>query len=420
MNFPAPTHRSPVPAATLFVVCGVVAAMHVGKLPPALPLLRETFGLTLVQSGFLLSIVLLSGMSIAILLGTLVNAAGLRRCMMAGLLVLMLGSGAAPLATSATQLMTARAIEGLGFMLVSLSAPSLIKHHVSVQRLPLAMGWWSAYVPLGSALALLIGPWVMVASSWQAWWTELALLALASALLLAWRIPADAPHKPDTSAPDGGRDAPAPSAGHEAPAAWSQLLRQTLTSRGPWLVALTFCTYSCQWLAIIGFLPSIYTQSGLDMRSAGALTAVISLVNMVGNVASGILLRRGIAPRSLLLTGFACMACGAWLAFNFPDLPPAARYAAILLFSGVGGMIPGTLFNLAVQVAPSPQAVAPTVGWLMQWSCIGQFAGPPLVAWVAQTQGNWNQTWWVTGGACLAGMGLACWLGARKRRDSLV
>jgi MFS transporter, CP family, cyanate transporter len=372
--------------------------MHVGKLPPAVPVLREAFGLSLVQSGFLLSIVLLAGMTCAILLGLLVNVAGLRRAMFAGLLVLMAGSGLAPLATDAAQLMLARAIEGLGFMLVSLSAPSLIKRHVSTQRLPLAMGWWSAYVPLGSALALLIGPWVMYASSWQVWWIELALLALLVALLLLACIEAD------VQPPQGS--------GEHTP--WLQLLRVTLGSKGPWLVALTFCTYSCQWLAIIGFLPSIYAQSGLDMRSAGALTAVVSLVNMLGNVASGVLLRRGVQPRTLLLTGFACMAAGAWLSFNFPDLPPLARYAAILLFSGVGGMIPGTLFNIAVQVAPSPQAVAPTVGWLMQWSCVGQFAGPPLVAWVAQTQGNWSHTWWVTVGACGVGSALAVMLGKTR------
>jgi CP family cyanate transporter-like MFS transporter len=403
-----------IPASALIVLCGVVAAMHVGKLPPAVPALRDAFGLSLVQSGFLLSIVLLAGLSLALLLGSLAHAAGLRRCMLVGLLVLMVGSGAGAWAGDAVQLMGWRALEGLGFLLVSLSAPSLIRRHVSVQRLPLAMGWWGAYVPLGSALALLIGPWVMQASSWQVWWTGLALLALASALLLAWSIPADAPRHPSTRALAGKPDTPEPASGHEPPAAWSELLHQTLTSRGPWLVALTFCAYSCQWLAIIGFLPSIYAQSGLDMRSAGALTAVVSLVNMVGNVASGILLRRGVAPRRLLLTGFACMASGAWLAFNFPELPPPARYAAIVLFSGVGGMIPGTLFNLAVQVALSPQAVAPTVGWLMQWSCIGQFAGPPLVAWVAQTQGNWNQTWWVTGTACLVGVFLAHALTAKR------
>ena len=43
--------------ATWVVVAGVASAMHVGKLPPALPVLREALALTLVEAGFLLSLV---------------------------------------------------------------------------------------------------------------------------------------------------------------------------------------------------------------------------------------------------------------------------------------------------------------------------------------------------------------------------
>ena len=32
-----------------------------------------------------------------------------------------------------------------------------------------------------------------------------------------------------------------------------------------------------------------------------------------------------------------------------------------------------------------------------QWSAFGQFAGPPLVAWVASSAGGWQWTWLVTG-----------------------
>jgi cyanate permease len=196
---------------------------------------------------------------------------------------------------------------------------------------------------------------------------------------------------------------------------WFAILRLTLSSHGPWLVALTFGSYSLQWLAVIGFLPSMYAQAGLDVRSAGALTALVSLVNIGGNVASGWLLQRGVSARKLLLTGFAFMALGAWVSFGWSDtLPPLARYFAILLFSCVGGLIPGTLFNLAVQVAPTPQAVPASVGWMLQWSFIGQFAGPPLVAWVAQMQGGWGYTWWVTVGAC----GVGCVLASLVRQPS--
>lgn len=42
--------------AVVVILSGVVAALHIGKMPPAIPVLREALGVTLVEAGFLLSI----------------------------------------------------------------------------------------------------------------------------------------------------------------------------------------------------------------------------------------------------------------------------------------------------------------------------------------------------------------------------
>jgi MFS family permease len=123
----------------------------------------------------------------------------------------------------------------------------------------------------------------------------------------------------------------------------------------------------------------------------------------VGNVTAGRLLGRGVPPLVLLGTGFLAMAGGTLLAFA-PHVPPALQYAAVLAFSMVGGLIPATLFSLAIRLAPGPDTVSTTVGWIQQWSALGQFAGPPLVAWVAALAGGWQWTGWVT--ACSSGLGL--------------
>jgi MFS transporter, CP family, cyanate transporter len=79
----------------------------------------------------------------------------------------------------------------------------------------------------------------------------------------------------------------------------------------------------------------------------------------------------------------------------------------VLAFSMLGGLIPGTLFSLAVRLAPSAATVPTTVGWMQQWSALGQFFGPPLVAAVVSQTGSWQWTWVVTGGFSLAGVALA-------------
>ena len=383
--------RAGIDPALLVILAGVCAALHVGKLPPALPVLRDALGVSLLQAGFLLSMVQLAGMTLGLAVGLTADGFGLRRSMLLGLLTLAAASAAGGWARSANDLLALRAVEGFGLLLAALPAPSLIRQLVPAARLSAMLGLWGAYMPFGSAMGLLCGPLVLATVGWRAWWWGLAALTAAMAVWLARRVPPDSTrHGPVTRAPT-------------PMSPWSQRLHRTLRARGPWLVALSFALYSSQWLAVIGFLPSIYVQAGISGGSVGLLTALAAAVNIIGNVGSGRLLQRGLQPQALLYAGFATMTLGAMMAFGLPESQPLLRYAGVLLFSMVGGMIPGTLFSLAVRLAPGDDTISTTVGWMQQWSAAGQFAGPPLVAWVAGTVGGWQWTWAVTGACSLIG-----------------
>jgi MFS transporter, CP family, cyanate transporter len=388
-------------AAVLVVLAGVSAALHVAKLFPALPVLREHLGISLVEAGFLLSAVQLAGMTLGLAVGLLADGIGLKRSMLAGLVLL---SGAGVLGgwtQGAASLLVLRAIEGAGFLLVCTPAPALIRRLVAAHRLSGILGIWSSYMPLATALALLCGPFFISRAGWQAWWWALSALSLFMAVAL-WKL-APADDVPALAGP----------AGQAAPS-WVHRLRHTLSSPGPWLVALSFAAYSGQWVAVIGFLPSIYTQAGFSGSATAGLTALAAAVNMLGNMATGWLQGRGLRPQALLYTGFCVMGLATFMAFMTFDgsgLPASVRYIAVLLFSMVGGVIPGTLFTLAVRLAPGKDTVSTTVGWMQQWSAFGQFVGPPLVAWVASSAGGWQWTWVVTGACASAGLVLAWLLG---------
>jgi MFS family permease len=380
--------------ALVVVLAGISAALHIGKLPPALPVLSASLDVSLVQAGFLLSLVQLAGMTLGLAMGAAADSFGQRRTMALGLLLLSAASFAGGTAATPEALLAWRGVEGIGFLLASLAAPGLIRRLVEPARLNAMLGWWGAYMPLGTAAALLVGPAFIAASGWPGWWWLLGALSLAMAVLLWWMVPANA----DLPALRGsGRGA-----GRVA---------RTLRAPGPWLASIAFAVYSAQWLAVIGFLPTIYAQAGLPTGYAAVATALAAGVNMVGNIASGRLLQRGVAPPLLLHCGYLAMMLGAVLAFLPWGAEDAAlaglRYAGVLLFSAVGGLIPGTLFSLAVRVAPDDSTVSSTVGWMQQWSALGQFAGPPLAAWVAARAGGWHAIWWVTASLALVGMGVA-------------
>lgn len=393
-------HRFGIHPSWVIVFAGVCAALHVGKLPPALPVLHDVLHVSLVQGGFLLSAVQMASMTLGLVVGLSVDSLGLRRSMLTGLGLLSLASLSGALVSDVQSLLILRGFEGLGFLLVVMPAPALIRRTIDASQLSGRMGWWGTYMPTGSALALLLGPWVIAGFDWSTWWELLGLVSAFAFIAVRWCVP-DVSPLPMTSQALGNE-------------AWPKRLALTIKSSGPWLVALTFAVYSSQWLAIVGFLPTVYAQLGLSAGEAGMLSACVALANVSGNILSGRLLQRGWSAQRLLVIGFVTMALGsvgAYAVWWGESLPVSLRFACVVLFSAVGGLIPGTLFSSALRLAPSETTVSTTVGYMQQWSAFGQFAGPPLVALVAASVGGWQWTWVVTCSLSLAGIVMAYLIG---------
>lgn len=161
-----PQRHLNLPPAGIIILSGIVLAMHVGKIPPALPVLQHALNVSLVQAGFLLSAVQLAGMALGVLAGMTADRIGLRRSLLIGQLILATASFAAMAVTQPIGLLLLRALEGMGFLLAALAAPSLIRQLVRPSQLPLYLGLWSTYMGTGIALALLGGP---LALHWLGW-----------------------------------------------------------------------------------------------------------------------------------------------------------------------------------------------------------------------------------------------------------
>lgn len=380
-------HRT---AAVVVVGVGVSCALHIGKLPVAIPHLQVELSLNLVQAGFLLSVVQLAGMSLGLLVGLLADRQGPRIVMLAGLCLLAAGSLFGAMAPDVKVLLWSRVIEGGGFLMTVLPAPGLLRLHVREPgALSRALGWWGTYMPMGTAMAMLLGVPLMAWVGWRGAWVLTAGLSLGSALLLGWCVPRSPP-----------------SAALQA--LWPRLAR-TLRAPGPWWVALGFLLYSGQWLAVIGFLPTIYRDAGFAPATVALLSALAAAINMAGNIGAGRWLARGTPPGRLLASGYLAMALGALVAFGAQG-HPVLQYVAVLVFSAVGGLIPGTLFGVSVALAPGSDTVSTTVGWMQQLSALGQFLGPPTVAWWVTQVGGWQWTWVLTGTCSLLGLVLTALL----------
>ena len=125
----------------IVLFAGIIAAFHVGKLAPAIPVLQSEMGISLVEAGLLLSLVQLVGMSSGVFWGFSIGRFGLRRAVLTGLAILTVSSFIAGFFTSSTLMLISRAVEGMGFVLVVLSGPGLMRSLVPAEHLNIRMGW---------------------------------------------------------------------------------------------------------------------------------------------------------------------------------------------------------------------------------------------------------------------------------------
>jgi hypothetical protein len=200
-----------VDPALVVVLAGISAALHVGKLAPALPVLRESLHISLVQAGFLLSMVQLAGMTLGLAMGRGRRLAGRAAHHGAGPADPRRGELRRRLpARTPEALMALRAAEGAGFLLASLPAPGLIRRLVEPARLSAALGLCGAVHAFRHRSGAAAGAGLHRADRLAGWWWLLALVSLAMAAVVLVAVPASADVR-HAGAAGAGRRIAAPS-----------------------------------------------------------------------------------------------------------------------------------------------------------------------------------------------------------------
>ena len=380
------------PAILAIAFAGIAAAAQIGKVPAAMTTIGAEFGLSLAAAALLVSLAaLLAGLG-GLAIGLAAARIGARRGLLAGLSLAALAAAVAPLAPGAPPLFAIRIAEGAGFLLVVVSAPSLIAALATPADRPAAMGLWGGFMPGGIALGLFTAP-VVEAAGWRVAWLLCAALLLA-ALLLCWRL---VPRLP-------------PPAQEPRPRLVPQL-RDLLAARRPLRVAGAFAAYSVLYFGIAAFLPAYLESLGVGTGAAGGAAALAALANLLGNLSAAALMRRGAAPERLVTAGAATMAVLGAVLFALPLSSIAMGLA--LLACGVGGLVPAACFALIPASVPRPELVAPAMGLTIQGNNLMQLLAPPLLGALA------GIGWSLLALPLLAAGLLAAWIGLVLARDGL-
>lgn len=376
------------PAIWAVFAAGLVAGAYMTKVAPALPAMREALGLTLVESGLIATTFNVMGMSVGMLAGVICDRFGHKRLAAAGLVVMAIGGALGAAVESFPALLFSRFLEGLGFLLFVVCAPTLMNAAAAPRDRAKALGIWSAYMPTGGAIALLAAPWLIAAWTWRGLWLAAALAAAAAVLLFARLVP---------HAPYGQ-------------VRTIRLVVESLAQRGNLIMALLFAFYVAQWTSVMIWLPTfLIDEYQISTGLAALATALMVLANAPGNIAGGWLLARGV-PRASLIVAAAAIAAICELGMLTEVLPGAVRYPLVLVFSLCAGVIPASIFAGLPVHAKTRQHIATGNGVVIQGSNLGQFLGPLALAWIASHFGNWTSTLWAmlafAAGAALCGVAI--------------
>ena len=338
---------------TIAFLAGVAAATALAKASPAAPALQATLGLSLAQVGWVMALGTLATAVLGVASGSLSTRYGPRALAIAGAGVLVAAGAAGALSPAAPALLGARAVEGLGVILITVAAPALIAAQTRPADLGMAMGVWALWMPAGSLVVLLLAPSLVAVGSWRVLWALSALAALAVLPALA-RLPAPV------------RGGPRPPA------------MAVLGQAGPWLLAVVFACFSLQFFSVFTFLPTLLAaHAGFDAAGAARAAALVPAAIIPGNLLGGWLVQRGAAPwRVMVLPALALMVLGP--AVLAAPLPAAGMLTVLAVYGLVLGIVPTAIFVQAPRLA-GPGGGAPAVlGLAMSGQGVGILCGPPL------------------------------------------
>ena len=363
---------------------GLVAGAYMTKVPPALPGMRDELGLTLVESGLIVTTFNVLGMLVGMLAGMVSDRLGRTRLALAGLAVMAAGGVLGAFAHGFAALLLSRFIEGVGFIFFAVPAPALMTSLTEGARdRARALGIWSAYMPTGGTLGLLAAPAIIALAGWRGFWLTLSGAAIGAALAFSRAVPRYAP----------------------AQVSSLRLVAESIAQKGNVAMALLFACYVAQWTSIMVWLPTFLTEQGAATSVAALATALMVLVNAPGNLAGGWLISRGV-PRGALVIAASAIAAVCELGMFTSLLPGALRFALVLAFSLCAGVIPASIFAGLPVHARSPQHIATGNGMVLQASNFGQFLGPLAIAWLASRYGGWQASLWAL--LAFAAGGAAC------------
>jgi len=404
-NVPSRIRRSQVLALAMLVVCGVINYLDRATLAVANEYIRADLGLSLGEMGLLLSAFSWSYALCQLPVGALVDKVGPRWLLGIGLVVWSLAQAAGGLASTFGYFVIARIALGIGEAPQFPSAARVVSNWFPLRSRGTPTGIYNSASPLGVALAPLLLPPLIAATSWH--WAFFATGALGLLAALVWIAVYRDPVRNELSqaelayldADSGGKAAEnKPSTSF---AAWCALFRYRVT----WGMMLGFFgSVYLNWVYLTWLPGYLRTERHMDLAYAGIAAAIPFMCGFAGALIAGWASDRVTRTASSPVTArrnAVVVATLGMVVFTIPAALAESNVVAVACISLViflANASSACAWSLATVAAP-PSRVA-SLGAIQNFGgFLGGALAPVLTGYIAQS--------WSFGPALLTGAAIA-------------
>ncbi len=371
---PRESSRTQWPVVWVAFVAGIVAAAHIGKLPPALPEIRAELGASLVMAGWIASMISATSFALGLFAGAVADRIGHRRVVVFGLVTLAAGSLLGAFAASSEMMLASRFVEGLGFTSSIVAGGAIVARATTHADRRWALGVWAAYMPVGFAGMLVASALVVERFGWRPLWVMGCAVTLVCAIAFL-------------RATAGWQRAQARSVPRDS---IMQSVGLSVAIPGAVLVAGTFAFYAAQHISMMNWLPTYMIEvHGTGILISAGVPALVLAFNAVGSYLGAWAMGRGAPIWFLLTVGSVGMALTE-IGVLSGALPNELRLVVACGFGIAGGLIPAAALAAAPLYAPSPALIGSMGGLMVMGSNTGQLFGPPALAAGREYAGSWE------------------------------
>jgi MFS family permease len=155
----------------------------------ALPRLQTDLAASVTSVQWVVEVYILFLAALMLVGGSLGDLWGRERVFAVGIVLFALSSVWCGLAPKVSQLIAARAVQGIGGALLTPGSLAIIRATFPGEQRSKAVGRWSSFTAITSALGPLLGGWLVQHASWRWIFFINVPLALVVLSILYWRVP---------------------------------------------------------------------------------------------------------------------------------------------------------------------------------------------------------------------------------------